>query len=381
MRGWRIGRIFGIDINVDLSWFLIAGLLVYSLGFLQFPRELSPFALRPRADVLSVTLGIATCLLLFASVLAHELAHSWMALEHKIPVKRITLFIFGGVAQIASEPDKPRGEFLVAIMGPLMSLALAAVFGAIWLWSRIIDSFGVSLTPITLVAGILAQANGSLALFNLAPGFPLDGGRVLRAILWGTTGSLRKATLWASRAGQFIAILLVLSSGVMYFTGLGMSGMWNVLIGLFLWNAATNGYRQTLMLDALRRISVADVMARDITTVAPEISIAEFVDVHLLHRRNQTFPVSDGVTFIGTISVDNIRRVPRAEWTSRRVRDAMQTIAPEHVLALSMTAVDALTRLTLSERSELPVIQDDQVIGFVGESELSRYLKLKAPNE
>jgi len=285
------------------------------------------------------------------------------------------------VAQIASEPDKPRGEFLVAIMGPLMSLALAAVFGAIWLWSRIIDSFGVSLTPITLVAGILAQANGSLALFNLAPGFPLDGGRVLRAILWGTTGNLRKATLWASRAGQFIAILLVLSSGVMYFTGLGMSGMWNVLIGLFLWNAATNGYRQTLMLDALRRISVADVMARDITTVAPEISIAEFVDVHLLHRRNQTFPVSDGVTFIGTISVDNIRRVPRAEWTSRRVRDAMQTIAPEHVLALSMTAVDALTRLTLSERSELPVIQDDQVIGFVGESELSRYLKLKAPNE
>ncbi len=392
MRGLRLGRILGIDITVDPSWFIIVALMVYSLGFIEFPFELHPYALRPRADLLSITLGIVTSLLLFGSVLAHELSHSWMALQRGIAVKRITLFIFGGVAQIASEPDKPTSELLIAIMGPLMSVALATMFGAAWLWLEIIDSMawlGVSLTPLILVSSLLAQANGSLALFNLAPGFPLDGGRVLRAILWGWLKNIRTATLWAARVGQGIAILLM-SLFVLpflfeitrldFFTALlpgGLSGIWYALIGMFLWNAATEGYRQTLMMEALRKVTVRQLMTDVITPVSPDISISEFVDMYLLHRRDQVFAVSDGLGFHGIIGVDQLRPLPRAEWATRRVRDMMQPRSTLQSLDPNETAAEALTKLTTTESAELPVIEANRIIGFFGQAELSRYLKLK----
>ncbi|CAG0996660.1 partial Putative zinc metalloprotease Rip3, partial [Gammaproteobacteria bacterium] len=239
MRGsWRIGRIMGIDIAVDASWFIIVLLLIYTLGFVEFPRELHAGrrAFGAGADWISITLGVAATLLLFASVLAHELSHSWMALQWGIAVTRITLFVFGGVAQIADEPDRPASEFLIAIMGPLMSLVLALVFGAAWVWLLLLDStriLGVSLTPLILLASILTQANGSLALFNLAPGFPLDGGRVLRAILWGAWHDIRRATKWASRAGQFIAVGLVGVGAFLFFIESNGGGIWYAFIGVF----------------------------------------------------------------------------------------------------------------------------------------------------
>jgi len=392
MRGLRLGRILGIDITVDPSWFIIVALMIYTLGFIEFPLELHPRALRPRADLLSITLGVVASLLLFGSVLAHELSHSWMAIQRGIAVKRITLFIFGGVAQIASEPDKPTSELLIAIMGPLMSIALAAIFGAAWLWMQIIDSMawlGVSLTPLILVASLLAQANGSLALFNLAPGFPLDGGRVLRAILWGWLKNIRIATLWAVRVGQGIAILLMSLFVVPFLleiVGLdsltaalpgGLSGIWYALIGMFLWNAASEGYRQTIMMEALRNVTVRQLMTHVITPVAPDISIAEFVDLYLLHRRDQIFPVSDGLEFYGIIGVDQLRALPRAEWTLRRVRDMMQPRSHLQALDPNETAIEALTKLTTTASAELPVMEAEQVIGFFGQAELSRYLKLK----
>jgi Zn-dependent protease len=380
MRGWRIGRILGIDIELDLSWFLILALMIYALGFLEFPNALNPHALRPRADWLSITLGIITSLLLFGSVLAHELSHSWMAIQRGIVVKRITLFIFGGVAQIAGEPDKPLSEFLIAIMGPLMSLALAAIFGGISMWLSIIDSLNlidVSFLPITLILGILAQANGTLALFNLAPGFPLDGGRVFRSILWGWTKNIQHATLWASRAGQFIAVLLVASSGVMYWQGFGIGGLWNVLIGFFLWNAATDGYRQTMMIEALRRVTVRDVMTTTVESIDGNLSLNEFVEAYLLHRREQTFVVSDGVTFQGTIGIDQVRNAPREQWINQRVRDAMMPRTKIQTIDPNASGADALARLGQSESAELVVIVEDQVVGFIGQAELSRYLKLK----
>ena len=222
MRGWRIGKIMGIDIAVDASWFIIVLLMIYAFGFVEFPRELrsignSSRSLFPRADWVSITLGVVATLLLFASVLAHELAHSWMAIQRGVPVARITLFIFGGVAQIAREPDRPSTEFLIAIMGPLMSLALAAIFGAVWIWSRVFDAIGgveISLLPLQLLAANLALINAQLAVFNLAPGFPLDGGRVLRAILWGMWNNLRRATWWATRVGKLIALMMIVGGGV-----------------------------------------------------------------------------------------------------------------------------------------------------------------------
>lgn len=378
---WRIGRVMGIDLNLDASWFIIVALLVYTLGFIEFPRELHPRAFAPRADATSIALGIAASLLLFASVLAHEFAHAWMAIQRGIGVKRITLFIFGGVAQITDEPDHPASEFLIAVMGPLTSAALAAVFGAAWIWLTILDSIGVVgawLTAPILLTSILAQANGSLALFNLAPGFPLDGGRVLRAILWGVTRDLRRATRWATRVGQLIALVMIGAGGALFFFGSNSGGIWYALIGVFLWNAASAGYRQMLILETLRGVSVSRLMTRVVETVPPDISILEFVETYVLPRREQTFVVTDRTITLGLIAFDQIKRVQRGEWLTRRVRDVMIPRAQMHALAPEQTAASALARLSASEQDELPVIENEQVVGFVGQETLARYLKLQS---
>ncbi len=377
---WRIARIMGIDISIDLSWFFILFLMIYSLGFVEFPRELHPRTIFPRVDALSIVLGVGASLLLFASVLAHELSHSWMAIQRGIPVAKITLFIFGGVAQIADEPDRPATEFLIAIMGPLMSLALAAVFGAAWLWLRILDPLqplGFSLLPFVLVTGILAQANGALALFNLAPGFPLDGGRVLRAILWGTTRDIRRATRWATRAGQVIALGLVGLGALQLFLEFDGSGIWYALIGMFLWNAAGEGYRQTVVREALRQVSVSQVMTRQVETVPPDITISEFVSQFMLPRRDQTFAVSDGQTYSGTISSTHLQKVPLRDWSSRCVRDAMTPRHSLESLSPQDSAAIALGRLARSSAEELAVVDADEIVGFLGRSELMRFLRLR----
>lgn len=382
MKGsWRIGRVMGIDLNLDVSWFIIVALLIYSLGFIEFPHELHPRAVAPRADVTSIVLGITASLLLFASVLAHELAHSWMALQRGIAVKRITLFIFGGVAQIADEPDRPSSEFLIAIMGPLMSVALAAMFGAAWIWLTIFDSAGITgewLTAPILLMSVLTRANGSLALFNLAPGFPLDGGRVLRAILWGITRDIRRATRWSTRAGQGIAAMMIGIGGLSFFFMSNGEGIWFALIGLFLWGAASEGYRQMLLLETLRGVAVSQLMVRVVETVPPDISLAEFIEVYVLPRREQMFVVSDGGSALGTIAYHNLKRVPRAEWTTRRVREVMTPRAHLVMLTPTQNAASALARLSASEQDELPVMENDQIVGFLGQKMLARYLKLKS---
>jgi Zn-dependent protease len=379
MKGWRIGRIMGIDIAIDASWLLIVALMIYTFGFVEFPRQLHPRGFFPRADWLSITLGVVTTLLLFASVLAHELAHSWMALARGIPVTRITLFIFGGVAQIADEPDRPSVEFWVAILGPLMSLVLAILFGGVWVWLMVIDRanlIGTSFTPLILPASILAQANGSLVLFNLAPGFPLDGGRVLRALLWGAWHDIRRATLWASRIGQGIAVLMIGGGGVLFFVFSNGGGIWYVLIGFFLWTAAGQGYRQTLVLDSLRRVTVDQLMFRNYSSVPAETLIGEFVQTHLLPVRDQTFAVMQGEEFCGSLTLDHIKRIPREEWNVRRVRDVMTPNERVIALAPRATAAKAMAQLNTADVDELPVLDSGRLVGFLGRAELSRYLQL-----
>lgn len=381
MRGpWRIGRIMGIDISLDWSWFIILALLVYGLGFNEFPRELHPRTFFPRVDVISIALAILTSLLLFASVLAHELSHSWMAIQRGIPVTKITLFIFGGVAQIADEPDRPGTEFLIAIMGPLMSVALAALFGAAWLWLRILDGVAGSqlpLLPLVLLTGLLAQSNGALALFNMAPGFPLDGGRVFRAILWAVFHDVRRATLWATRAGQAIAILLLAFGAWQFLTEFNGSGIWYALIGVFLWNAAGQGYDQTVLREMLRGVRVDQLMTRTVQSVPPEVSIEEFVVRYVIPLREQTFAVSDGSALLGIITTNHLQDVPRPQWHARRVRDVMTPRTSVEPLEPGQTAAAALGRLSRADADELPVVDGDHVIGFFGRGQLARFLRLK----
>jgi Zn-dependent protease len=382
MRGpWRIARLMGIDIFVDASWFLILFLMVYSLGFLEFPRALFPQTFFPRATVFSVGLGIGTSLLLFGSVLAHEMAHAWMAVQFGIPVTNITLFIFGGVAQIAEEPDQPATEFLVAIMGPLMSVALTTIFGAAWLWLRILESadpFNLPWTPFILLTGLLAQANGALALFNLAPGFPLDGGRVLRAVLWSVLHDIRRATRIATWLGQALALVLIGIGAWLFLTSFDLNGIWYALIGFFIWNAAREGYHQTVVRELLRGVRVDQLMTRTIELVPPDISIGDFVTHYVLPRREQTFAVGDGAGLLGTITTSNVRRVPRDQWTTQCVRQAMTPRLGLEALAPQQTGVAALAVMARTRAEELPVLDQGQLVGFLGRDELSRFLTLRA---
>ncbi len=377
---WRIARIMGINIGLDASWFIFLFLLIFILGFEQFPRELHPLTRFPRVDIVSIILGVVASLLLFASVLAHELSHAWMAQRRGIPVISITLFIFGGVAQIGDEPDRPATEFLIAIMGPLMSVALALIFGAAWVWLGVINAAspaGLSLTPPILLTKTLFQWNGLLALFNLAPGFPLDGGRVFRAILWGIWHDIRRATLWATRAGQVVALILIGTGAWLFLSEFNGGGIWYVLIGFFLWNAAREGYRQTLLRESLRGVLVSQLMTRAFETVAPNLTVAEFVEQHLIPQRDQTFAVTDGGDLQGTLSFENIKRVPRAQWAQQRVSDVMTPRSALETLAPDQTAATALARFSRADEAELPVMDDGRLVGFLGRAELARFLHLR----
>lgn len=376
---WRIARIMGINIGLDASWFIIFFLLIFEFGFVQFPRELRPRSFFARPDAISITLGVLASLLLFASVLAHELSHSWMAIRRGIPVVSITLFIFGGVAQISDEPDRPATEFLIAIMGPVMSAALAAVFGALWVWLRVVNSLNLinlSVSPLILLFGILAQANLALAVFNLAPGFPLDGGRVFRAALWGWWHDVRRATLWASRAGQAIAVIFVALGGWLVIHDGNLGGVWYGLIAIFLWNAARQGYRQIVIRETLKGVRVEQLMLTDVKTIAPDLSLADFAGDYVAHYRDPVFAVMDGAELLGMISDHHLRRFERSEWRLQRVREAMTPLAQLATLAPSDTAAVALQRLARGNASELPVLQEHALVGVIGENEISRFLRL-----
>jgi hypothetical protein len=265
-------------------------------------------------------------------------------------------------------------------MGPLMSVALAALFGAAWLWLRILDGAAGSqlpLLPLVILTGLLAQSNGALALFNLAPGFPLDGGRVFRAILWAVFHDVRRATRWATRAGQAIAILLLGIGAWQFLTEFNGSGIWYGLIGLFLWNAASQGYDQTVLREMLRGVRVDQLMTRSVQSVPPEISLEEFVTRYVIPLREQTFAVSDGTSLLGIISTDPLKRVPRAQWAARRVRDVMTPRAALELLEPQLTAAAALGRLSRVNTDELPVMDAGQIIGFFGRDQLARFLRLK----
>ena len=247
----RLGKILGIPIGVNYTWFIVFALVTMSLATGYFPSRYSDWSF---AAYLSV--GLLTSLLFFGSVLIHELAHSIVALARGIPVKGITLFIFGGVANIGREPDRPMTELLVAIAGPIASLLLAATFGLFWLTGQVIDA--------SALAGLglyLATINLWLALFNLLPGFPLDGGRVFRSAVWAWTDNMNLATRWAARSGRAIAILMIIGGGFMIMKGNWGNGIWLAFIGWFLDNAARQSARQANIREALEGYTAGDFAA------------------------------------------------------------------------------------------------------------------------
>jgi Zn-dependent protease len=310
-RGLRIGSLFGIEVRLDVSVILIFLLIVWSLAGGLFPDwhpDWSP-ALRWGT-------ALAAGLLFFASLLAHEFSHSVVAQAYGIPVPRITLFLLGGVSELSSEPRTPRSEFLMAIAGPLMSLALGIGFsliglqvaGAAFTDRMAEDRTGAvaSLSPLATMLLWLGPVNLMLAIFNMVPGFPLDGGRVLRALLWWIGGDRLRATRWASDAGRLFGWFLIALGVLSLVTGQGLGGLWLVLIGWFLSSAAGQGYTRAWLEQSLRRLQVADLMRTRFDSTTPDTRLARFIDDQLLRSQQVLWPVEDATGLRGWIGQEDV---------------------------------------------------------------------------
>jgi len=296
---WKVATIMGIPIRVHFSWFIVFGLITWSLSTHYFPKA------APDLPVAAYWIkGTLAALLLFASVAFHELSHSYIAKKYHVSITSITLFIFGGVAQMKGEPPHPKAEFRIAIAGPISSFLLSALFFLI--------AINTSGGPKAFFS-YLAQINFILGAFNLIPGFPMDGGRILRAALWSRTKDFFYATQWASNFGQKIALFFLFFGLFLTFTG-SSGGMWLMLIGWFLYMGAQASYQQATLQESLSNIKVKDVMARDIVTVNSSIPIDETADKYFLRYGYGGFPVMDDGKFLGIITLKEIKDVPRRDW-------------------------------------------------------------------
>jgi len=358
MQSFRLGRILGIPVGVSSSWFIIFILITISFST-QF-AGLHPDWTRAQ----HLAFGIATSLLFFASVLLHELGHSVVALHYGIPVKSITLFIFGGVAQIAREPGRPAHEFNIALAGPLTSAALGTFFYTVGFLTRF------NLEGVSSLGEWLGSINFALALFNLIPGFPLDGGRVLRAVVWKFTGSFERATNIAAGSGQLFAYGFIVFGGWKALTGDFFGGLWIGFIGWFLLNAAQTSTAQVSFRRALKGVTAGDVMAHEYLRVPGSLSVAELVEHHLLRSGARCALITDGERFRGLLTLHEIKKVPREDWESTSLQSIM---VPEESLVKvgAGTSVSQVLQVMIEGNiGQVPVVEEGRLLGIVGRDRL-----------
>lgn len=364
--GFRLGSVLGFEIRIDYSWFVIFFLILWSLSAGFFPQELPD-----RSGGLYLAMGSVATLLFFASLLAHELSHSVVARAKGIEVEGITLFIFGGMARTKLESEDPQDEMLIAGVGPLMSFALAGLFGALaWVGGRLGWPAAVN-----EVAGYLGFINLLLALFNLLPGFPLDGGRLFRAVAWQTTGDLNKATRWASEGGKWLGYGLMGLGFLQVFGGGVLGGLWLVFIGWFLRGTAEMSFQQHLLRRALDGVTVEEIMSPDPETVPPGMTVRELVDERLLRRRFQSFPVVDGERLQGLVTLDQVKEHPRERWETTRVAELMSPAGEDLVVSPDREMVDLLSLMRDAETRRILVVRDGRLVGIVSSSDVTRWIQ------
>ncbi len=363
-QGLRLGRLLGFEIRLDPSWFLALALVTWTLAAGFFPSAYPDWD-RP----LYWLAGFLAALLLFGSVLAHELAHATVARARGLPVHGITLFIFGGVAQLRAEAASAADEFAIAIVGPATSLVLALIC---WLLRQAVAEGGVGAAILTY----LALINVALALFNLLPGFPLDGGRVLRALLWGATGSFRRATLTAATVGQGLAFLLIGLGVLRVLSGDVLGGLWTAFIGWFLYGAADQSKRQVTVEAGLRGVPVRGLMDPQPETVSPDLSLEDLVFEYFLGRGRRAFPVLQDGRLVGIISLTDVKPIPPSQWARRRVAEVM-TRAPLWTVRPQDDLAEALRLLAEHDIHQLLVVDDDRLLGLLDRADLLRFLQFQ----
>lgn len=363
----RIATIGGIEIGVHYSWVLVFLLVAWTLAVGLFPQQ------NPGLGGGTYwVMGFASSFLLFVSVLVHEMAHSFVANMRGLRVSGITLFVFGGVSNISGEPSSARDELAISIVGPLTSFALGAIFWVIWI------GVGAGSGPVQGVLLYLSGINVLLAIFNLIPGFPLDGGRVFRAVVWGATGSLDTATKVAVAAGHVVAFVFILGGMFLAFTGAIFSGIWLVLIGWFLNNAAEASGQQTQAMETFRGVTVGQVMEASPQIVTPEESISEIVQDYILQRGIRSLPVVAGGMLVGMVTLNEIRAVPRDRWDATSAADIMATVADLHVVRPEDELMTALSILAQYDVNQLPVVEDGRLVGLLSRSHVIGFLQVRA---
>jgi len=384
--GFSLGRIFGVEICIDWSLALIFAVIVFNLG-----GQLLPSWHPDWSEALRWATAFGAALLFVASVLVHELSHALVAKRRGLPVVRITLFVFGGAAQLDQEPDSPMSEFLIGSVGPLTSLLLG--LGALSLGTYLAGielAIAAALKDPALVRAALEQVspwstlllwlgpvNITLALFHIIPGLPLDGGRVLRSILWGVNRDLRRAMRWASAAGQGFGWLLM-TIGIFDVLGGALgSGLWLLLLGWFLNQAARSSYQTLLVQRLLSRVAVRDLMRREPARVPPDMLLAEFVRNHLLASDQRVFPVERNGQLRGFVCFDDVRALPESDWSKVRLRELMTPPAEFTMLDADVPAVQALQQLTERRREQLPVGDGRSVSGLLVRGDVLRWLALR----
>ena len=362
----KLFTIAGIEIRLDYSWFIIFAILAYYFGFSYFP-SLLPGINR----VLLAAITIVTILLFFISVLAHELSHSLVAKSRGLPVKKISLWIFGGMAQIEKEPENPQTELLMSLVGPGASFLLAGIFGLVWYLSR-------EISPLSVPAGYLALINLLLAVFNLVPGYPLDGGRVLRSIIWKVTGNLKRATFIASTAGRVFGFLLIAAGIFFFFRGSFFNGVWLAFIGWFIQSAAYMSYRQLIFEISIKGIKVKDILKDELVKVSKDISLDELVDDYFMKYRFSRFPVipeKKSQKIIGVISIHDIKAFPRQDWAKITVGEVVKTLSDNEKIDLDMEVSDAFRRMTNNNLGHLIVFDGNRIKGMITRTDVTNYIQ------
>jgi len=361
--GVPIGRILGIPIGLDYSWFLIFAILTWTLARGYYPEEYKDWS-QPTYWLT----GAATALMLFASVLLHELGHSVVALRYGIPVRSITLYVFGGVARIEAEPPSPSAEFFIAIAGPLVSLALAVLFYV--LHPLVADSqalFGLT--------KYLAYINGALVAFNLIPGYPLDGGRVFRAAVWATTKDMRLATRVAANAGRMFALMLIFMGVWQIFSGNPTGGLWIAFIGWFLDIAASAQLHQMMFKDLLAGHKVSQAMSTDNVSVPDDLTIQALVDEHIFRSGHRSFLVERSGDAVGLITLKRVKDVPRNQWSLTHVADVMLPLERSTSIAAESDLWPALERMDRSGVNQMPVTHGKRIVGMLSREDVITFLR------
>lgn len=367
----KLGRVFGVEIGLHYSWFIIALLITFSLAE-QFQLANADWSAGLRWG-----LAVVTAILFFASIVIHELSHALVAKSRGLPVRSITLFALGGIAQIERDAADAKTEFWMGIIGPITSF----VIGAVCLLLALALGWPPPQLPQTPVAAMLmwlGVINIALALFNMVPGFPLDGGRVLRGLIWWVTGNAKQATTIAARIGQVIAFLMIIYGVMQFFIGSGFSGLWLAFIGWFLLSASRESYAQMVVAENLRGLRVADVMSRDYPAVDAYTNLQTFAEEHLMRTGRRFYIVSLQGQPEGIITTNEIAAVARARWPYTTVADVMRPLDRVHTVGPDTPIINVLELMASQDLNQLPVMANGSLVGVISRAHLLQIIQIRA---